>query len=67
MKYYIKERHNPQFKYPYYIECGKISKKDADKMTNPIYGYNVMLSYKTEQEYNQAIAEIKSKGLQIHK
>jgi hypothetical protein len=59
MKYYIKERHNPQFKEPYYVACGKLSAKEAKKKEDSLYGFNIMLSYKTEKEYKEACEKFK--------
>lgn len=42
-KFYIKERHNPQFDKPYYVPKGQLTKKDANKMENSLYGDNYML------------------------
>jgi len=49
--YYIKERHNPQFDKPYYTACGKLTKKEARKKENPLYGTNYMLGYATKEKY----------------
>jgi hypothetical protein len=54
-KYYIKERHNPQFKKPYYVPKGQLTAKDAKKMETPLYGVNIMHSYDTKEEYEKAI------------
>lgn len=54
-KFYIKERHNPQFKNPYYKGCGQLSKKEAKEQGNSSYGYNWMLAYDTEEEYKSAL------------
>lgn len=65
MKYYIIERHNPQLKQPYYMAKGKISKKNAKEWNNTIYGTNVLLTFDTEQEYNDKLTELKEQGMSI--
>lgn len=65
-KYYIKERHNPQMKKPYYVPCGQLTKKDAKLKEGALYGDNYMLSYDTEQEYNEAITKFKTEGYSVH-
>ncbi len=57
-KFYIKERHNPQFKKPYYTAEGQLTKKEASRAEETIYGANVMLSYETEKEYKEAIKKL---------
>ena len=64
-KFYLTERHNPQFSKPYYIKCGQLSKKEADLKSNPLYGHNVMLSFDNELKYNNAIENYKSQGFNI--
>jgi len=59
-KFYIKERHNPQFKNPYYIGCGKLSPKEAKAKETSTYGTNYMLPYDTEEEYETALNDFKS-------
>lgn len=59
LNYYIKERHNPQLAKPYYTGCGQLTKKEAKQKENSLYGFNVMLEYKTESEYLQALETLK--------
>ena len=56
-KWYIKERHNPQFKKPYFVAMGRLYKIDARACENPLYGNNIMHPYDTEEEYRQACNE----------
>ena len=60
MKYYIKERHNPQTGV-YYVACGQLSKTAAKKKENSLYGYNTMIPFDTEQEYLAKLADLKSR------
>lgn len=65
MPYYIKERHNPQLGV-YYKAQGKLTKKEAREYeTGCLYGSNYMLEYKTEEEYNEAIAKLKAEGHRV--
>lgn len=61
-KFYLKERHNPQFGKPYYVAEGQLTKSDAKKKEKPSYGDNYMLSYDTKEEYTAAINKLESAG-----
>lgn len=61
MKYYIKERDHPQLG-TYFVACGKMSKKDAKREENQLYGYNTMHAYDTEEAYNARLVELKASG-----
>jgi hypothetical protein len=65
LKFYLKERHNPQFNNPYYVKLGQLTKKEAKKKEESIYGLNYILAYDTEEDYNIAIAELKSEGFNV--
>lgn len=65
-KFYIKKRYNRQFDEPYYVPKGKMTKKDANKTGNSLYGDNYMLAYATEQEYKDAIDKLKADGFRVH-
>jgi len=66
MKYfYIKERHNPQFKEPYYVPCGQITAKEAKKNGSPLYGDNYMLKFATKKEYEAEINKLKASGCDV--
>jgi L,D-peptidoglycan transpeptidase YkuD (ErfK/YbiS/YcfS/YnhG family) len=64
--WWIKERHNPNFDKPYYSACGQLSKREAKRKENSLYGFNIMLEYPTEEEYNKAIEQFKSDGYSVH-
>lgn len=66
MKYYIKERHNPQLDKPYYVAEGKLTKKDACKKEKSLYGHNNMLEYETIEDYQKALNEFEEKGFNVH-
>lgn len=63
-KFYIKKRNNPQTGI-YYVCEGKLTKAEAKKHENPLYGYNVMIPYDNEKEYTEAIEHLKSIGERI--
>ena len=56
MKFWIKERINPQLKSPYYIFMGQMSVKDARAIEKgTLYGKNIMHGFASEDE---CLAEI---------
>ena len=64
--YWIKERHNPQFDKPYYSACGQLSKREARSKESSLYGFNVMLEYSTQDEYDKALAQFMADGYTVH-
>ncbi len=60
-KWWIKERHTGQFA-PYFVGCGRLSKKKAADMEKPLVGRNIMHSYDSEEEYSKRLEELKSEG-----
>ena len=64
--YWIKKRYNPQFDKPYFSACGQLGQREAKKKENSLYGFNVMLEFKTESEYNAAIEKFKSDGFRVY-
>ena len=60
--WWIKERHNPQFKGPYYVLCGNITTKEAKRMENPLYGDNEMLRFNTKEAYEDNIKKLRDAG-----
>lgn len=62
--FYIKERHNPQTGM-YCVAEGQLTKKDAKKKEDALYGTNIMHSYPTEKAYKAAIAKFKSDGFNV--
>jgi hypothetical protein len=65
MKYWIKERHNPQFPRPYYVPCGRITNKEASRKGAAVYGYNRMLEFATEEEYKAKLNELIDAGEEV--
>lgn len=64
--YWIKKRINPQFDKPYYHLYGQLTKKDARAKEKSLYGNNVMLEYKTQKEYFDAIKELREKNFTVY-
>jgi len=62
--YWILERHNPQLGV-YYIAYGNMPSRVAKEHEGSIYGHNYMLKFDSEEEYNQRINELKSKGVRV--
>lgn len=60
--FYIGKRFNPQLSQPYFKAYGKLTKKDAKVYSKPSYGTMLLTGYEKEEEYLQAIEEIKSEG-----
>lgn len=65
LKYWIKERHNPQLSKPYFVPCGQLLKAEAERAKNSLYGYNIMHDYETEAEYIAAIEKLKAEGKSV--
>lgn len=63
--FWIKERHNPQFKQPYYVPCGQITVKEARKKEFPLYGENYMHKFATKEEYEAEITKLRAAGHNI--
>jgi len=42
----------------FYVPLGQLSVADAKKHERPVYGSNVMLRFKTEDEYKAAVADL---------
>lgn len=66
LKFYIGTRHNPQFKKPYYVTFGQLTKTAAKKAEKCLYGSMELTPYETEKEYNDKISQIKESGFNIH-
>ncbi len=64
MKFWIKERHNPQLGI-YYVRCGALTKKEAKAREKSLYGENLMHSFDTYQDYCAKLAELKKAGERI--
>lgn len=64
MKYWIKQRLNPQTG-TYYVACGKMPIKTALRNERTIYGSNIMLRYDTREEYEEKLAKLKADGERV--
>jgi len=66
MKYWIKQRENPQLG-TYYVPCGQMSHKAAkQKERGSIYGSNLMLLFNSQAEYNAEIEALKKRGERVY-
>jgi hypothetical protein len=64
MKYWIKERRNPQLG-TYWVGCGPLAAKEAKKRESSIYGFNVMHGYDTETAYLSRLSELRRNGERV--
>jgi len=64
MNYWIKSRYNPQLG-TFFTKMGQMTKKDAKECEKSLYGSNVMLSFKTVEEYEEKIKELTKAGNRI--
>lgn len=64
MKYWIKQRFNPQLGV-YYVACGQRTKTEAKAAERSLYGSNVMLPYDTEEAYNARLKELRDAGERV--
>lgn len=61
--YWLKERHNPQLKNPYWVAYGKITTKEAKAKESSLYGTNYMHNFSTKEDYENKIEELRKNGL----
>lgn len=66
-KFYLGERTNPQLKKPYYKAYGKLTKREAEKKEDCLYGSMLLMSFEKEDEYLAKIEELKNKTLVLCK
>lgn len=64
--FYIGMRINPQFKNPYYKKYGQLSKTEARKKENCVYGSMYLTGYETEEEYNAEINKLTKSGFSVY-
>lgn len=58
--WWIKERDNPQLG-TYFVACGQMSKTAAKKHETPLYGFNIMHRFDTEEAYQAELAALKKR------
>jgi len=66
MKFWIKERHNPQLGI-YYVACGKMFKREARANERPLYGDNVMIPFDTKEEYEAELDRLERAGERVRR
>lgn len=64
MKWWIKERDNPQLG-TYWVPMGKISQKEAREHGKALYGYNTMHSFDSLEAYEEKLRQLKKSGERI--
>lgn len=65
--FYIGWRGNPQLKNGgYYKAYGQLSKTEAKRKENCIYGSMTLSSYENEEEYNTTLTKYKEEGFSIN-
>ena len=64
LKYWLKERHNPQTGV-YYVKMGQMTKKAAKEYEDTLYGYNIMQPFDTEQQYIERISDLEKQGERV--
>ncbi len=64
--FYIGERFNPQFKKPYFVAYGILSKTAVKEKESSVYGSMSLTPYETEELYNQKIEQLKDEGYNVH-
>ena len=66
-KYYLGWRGNPQLRNGgYYKMFGQLSKAEANRKEDTVYGSMTLYEYTTEAEYLIAIEDAKNEGYNIH-
>lgn len=63
---YIGMRVNPQFKKPYYVAFGALSKKDAKKKEDCAYGSMYLTGYETQESYDAELAKLRADGFTVN-
>jgi len=65
--YYIGWRGNPQLKNGgYYKAFGQLSKVEAKRKEQTVYGSMYLNEYETEEQYNSVLEKHKEAGYSIH-
>lgn len=60
-KFYLKERISPVFG-KHFVLCGKLSRAEAERRGNPLFGKNIMHGFDSQQAYTDRITELKKEG-----
>jgi hypothetical protein len=64
LKYWLKQRHNPQLGI-YYVKCGQLTQKAAKQMEKSVYGDNYMLSFPNLELYQAEIDKLIKSGEKV--
>ncbi len=67
MKYYIKERINPDFSVPYWVRVGPLPESEVPAMRKAIeysvYGLSILHEFPTKSAYNRKVKSLKAMNL----
>jgi len=63
LSYWIKERNTPQGHY--YVACGQLTRADAKKKEDTLYGSNVMHQFDSKLSYDARLAELRARGERV--
>ncbi len=61
MKFWIKERDNPQLG-TYWVACGQLSTAAAKRKESSLYGFNIMHRFDTEKAYKARLSKLRKSG-----
>lgn len=64
--FYIGERSNPQLSKPYYRVFGQLTKKEAKKKEDTIYGSMRLIEFKSKEEYDEKIKSLEKEGFNVY-
>lgn len=64
--FYIGQRINPQFSKPYYNSYGQLTKTEAKKKEDCLYGSIILTSFDNVVDYENDIIRIKSEGFKVN-
>ena len=63
--FYIGERSNPQLAKSYFMAYGQLTKKEALKKEDCVYGAMYLTSYNTKEEYVAAKEKLYNDGFRV--
>ena len=64
LKYWIKQRYNPQLG-TYYITMGQLTAKDAKAHEKTIFGHNTMHRFDSHEKYQDEIEKLQAAGERV--
>lgn len=64
LRFYIKERHNPQIGV-YYVGLGQLTTKAAKSQEKSLYGDNIVHAYDTQASYDTELNRLRFAGERV--